>query len=72
MLRDLLEGVASKWYVRKHASTSFNVGPVGILYIGYLTVEKKTEIKGTQSKHIRYQKPELKNHNSILREGKRI
>jgi hypothetical protein len=31
-----LEGVARQWNVKKHASRSFNVGPVGILYMGYL------------------------------------
>lgn len=32
----LLIGVASKWKVKKQASKSRNVGPIGILYIGYL------------------------------------
>jgi len=31
-----VKGVCSVWYVRKQASKSFNVGPVGIRYIGYL------------------------------------
>jgi len=30
-----LQGVARQWNVKKHASRSFNVGPVGILYMGY-------------------------------------
>lgn len=29
-------GVEREWYVKKQASKSFNVGPVGIRYIGYL------------------------------------
>ena len=36
-----VEGVCSVWYVRKQASKSFNVGPVGIRYIGYLEHEIK-------------------------------
>lgn len=31
-----LEDVDREWNVRKHASRSRRVGPVGILYIGYL------------------------------------
>jgi hypothetical protein len=38
-----LEGVARQWNVKKHASRSFNVGPVGILYMGYLQSQHEDE-----------------------------
>ena len=38
-----LEGVARQWNVKKHASRSFNVGPVGILYMGYLQSQREDE-----------------------------
>lgn len=43
-----VKGVWSVWYVRKQASKSFNVGPVGIRYIGYLENNIK-ERKSTQN-----------------------
>lgn len=36
-----LEGVARQWNVKKQASRSSNVGPVGILYMGYLQWEAR-------------------------------
>lgn len=38
-----LEGVARQWNVKKHASRSFSVGPVGILYMGYLQSKHEDE-----------------------------
>jgi len=37
-LRLPVMGVERVWYVKKQESKSFNVGPVGIRYIGYLKV----------------------------------
>jgi hypothetical protein len=37
-LRLPVMGVERVWYVKKQASRSFNVGHVGIWYIGYLQI----------------------------------
>lgn len=40
----LLKGVEREWKVKKHASRFCRVGPVGILYMGYLHQEFAQQI----------------------------
>jgi hypothetical protein len=41
-------GVDSEWNVKKQASKSFNVGPVGILYMGYHATEIQLDGRRSQ------------------------